>query len=321
MDHGHAGRSWSIQAMRAAAPRRTFDRMNANAIEAKQPPVPTADRERLLSGLPVSERRLELAGVLTAVLEGGDGPPMVLLHGPGEFAAKWMRVIPELATAHCVVAPDLPAHGATEPPAGPADADMALAWLGELIRATCARPPTLVGHVLGGAIAARFALAHGEALERLVLVDTLGLARFRPALRFGLTLMALQARPSEGAYDRFMRHCSVDLDALRDEMGERWVPYKRYILSLACSPGAKAARELMRKVGLPRIPAAELAGIDVPTGLIWGRQDEANRVKVAEAASRRYGWPLEVVEGCADDPARDRPEAFLRALRSVSART
>jgi hypothetical protein len=41
-------------------------------------------RERLLAGIPVSERRLQLAGVSTAVLEGGDGPPVVLLHGPGE---------------------------------------------------------------------------------------------------------------------------------------------------------------------------------------------------------------------------------------------
>ena len=45
-------------------------------------------RERLLAGLPVTERRLQLAGVSTAVLEGGDGPPVVLLHGPGEFAAR-----------------------------------------------------------------------------------------------------------------------------------------------------------------------------------------------------------------------------------------
>ena len=71
-------------------------------------------RERLLAGIPVTERRLTLAGISTAVLEGGDGPPIVLLHGPGEFAAKWMRVIPDLVKSHRVVAPDLPGHGATE---------------------------------------------------------------------------------------------------------------------------------------------------------------------------------------------------------------
>jgi pimeloyl-ACP methyl ester carboxylesterase len=67
-------------------------------------------RERLLSGLPVTERRSQLAGVSTAVLEGGDGPPIVLLQA--EFAAVWMRVIPELVTTHRVIAPDLPGLGA-----------------------------------------------------------------------------------------------------------------------------------------------------------------------------------------------------------------
>ena len=44
-------------------------------------------RERMLADLPVTERRLQLAGISSAVLEGGDGPPVLLLHGPGEFAA------------------------------------------------------------------------------------------------------------------------------------------------------------------------------------------------------------------------------------------
>src|SRR5213592_4028394 len=115
-------------------------------------------REQLLEGIPVRERRLELAGVSTAVLEGGEGPPVVLLHGPGEFAAKWMRVIPDLVTTHRVVAPDLPAHGASEVPDGSLDADLVLDWLDELIDRTCPSPPVLVGHILGGAIAARFAV-------------------------------------------------------------------------------------------------------------------------------------------------------------------
>jgi hypothetical protein len=44
-------------------------------------------RKRSLAELPVTERRLQLAGISSAVLEGGNGPPVVLLHGPGEFAA------------------------------------------------------------------------------------------------------------------------------------------------------------------------------------------------------------------------------------------
>jgi hypothetical protein len=68
-------------------------------------------RERLLEGLPVTDRRLEVAGVSTAVLEGGDGPPIPLLPAPGEFAALWMRLIPDLVRTQRVIAPDLPGSG------------------------------------------------------------------------------------------------------------------------------------------------------------------------------------------------------------------
>ena len=70
-------------------------------------------RVHLLSGLPVTERRLQVAGVSTSVLEGGAGSPILFLHGPGDFAGMWMRVIPDLVTTHRIIAPDLPGHGAS----------------------------------------------------------------------------------------------------------------------------------------------------------------------------------------------------------------
>ncbi len=275
-------------------------------------------REQLLAGMDVEECRYTLAGISTAVLAGGEGSPVVLLHGPGEFAAKWWRVLPQLMQRHRVIAPDLPAHGSSQTPDERIDEARVLAWLGELIDRTCPSPPTLVGHVLGGAIAARFAVDHGRRLDRLVLVDTLGLARFRPTLRFAATLIGLQLRPNERAYDRFMNHCSADLPRLRQDMGERWEPYQAYSLDLARSPSAKAMRQLMRDIGLPPIAPHRLTGISVPTTLIWGRQDQANNVRIAHAASARYQWPLHVIEDCADDPARDHPQAFLGALRAAT---
>ena len=65
--------------------------------------VRTATRERLLAGVPIGEGRYELAGVPTAVLEGGSGPPIVLLHAEGEFAALWTTVIPDLVHTHRVL--------------------------------------------------------------------------------------------------------------------------------------------------------------------------------------------------------------------------
>jgi pimeloyl-ACP methyl ester carboxylesterase len=180
-------------------------------------------RERLLSGLPVTERRLHLAGVSTAVLEGGDGPPIVLLQG--EFAAVWMRVIPELVTSHRVIAPDLPGLGASEVSDTPPDASITLTWLGELIKQTCAIPPVLVGKGPGGALAARFAIDHSDRIDRLVLVDTLGLDRFRPPPGMALTFMGVLLRPTERGLQRgFRRYCFVDLDGVRADLQRIAVP-------------------------------------------------------------------------------------------------
>lgn len=276
-----------------------------------------SQRARLLAGLPVIERRLQVAGVSTAVLEGGAGPPIVLLHGPGDFAGMWMRIIPDLVTTHRVIAPDLPGHGTSELVDGRLDADGLRAWLGGLIERTCPSPPIFVGHVLGGAIGARFAINHSDRLSRLVLVDSLGLARFRPAPGFAVRMIAFLMRPTERTYTRFMRHCSYDLDRLREEMGARWEPFLAYSLERARGPGAKLAGRLLREFGMPRIPPDDLARISAPTVLIWGRHDRASRLRIAQDASARYGWPLHVIENCADDPPRDQPRAFLEALRAA----
>ena len=206
-----------------------------------RPPAGDDARERLLAGLPVTERRLQLAGVSTAVLEGGDGPPVVLLHGPSGYAAHWMGVIPGLVATHRVIAPDLPGHGASEVADGPLDADRVLEWLGELIERTCISPPVLVGQLLGGAIAARFAIDRGDRLSRLVLVDTFGLSEFQPAPEFGLALRQFLAQPTAHTHQDLWRHCAFDLDGLRRRMGERWEPFEAYNLERARTPSVQTA--------------------------------------------------------------------------------
>lgn len=274
-------------------------------------------RSRTLAGLPVIDRRMELAGVRTALLESGEGPPLVLLHGQGEFGATWARVIPDLARTHRVLVPDLPGHGASEMGA-PMDAEHMNRWLGELIDRTCDEPPTVAGHLLGGAIAARFASAYPHRLRRLVLVDSLGLAWFRPAARFALAMIGYMARPSERTQERLFQYCMSDLDGLRDEMGGQMERLEAYALDRARGPELSGAlRTLMPRFGVPPIPAEDLARIAVPVTLIWGRDGLQARLRVAERASARYGWPLHVIEDARDDPAVEQPRAFLQALRPI----
>jgi pimeloyl-ACP methyl ester carboxylesterase len=198
-------------------------------------------RRRLLAGAPVTERRLDLAGVSTAVLEGGDGPPVVLLHGQGGWSGMWLPVIADLVTTHRVVAPDLPGLGASEVPDGPPDAARVLAWIDALIERTCPAPPALVGASLGASIAARFAIAHPDRLSRLVLVDAGGLDRFRPTPGFALAMIRFIIRPNERTQQRFMRQVAVNPARVRARMGERWEASQAYLLDLARTPSVRAA--------------------------------------------------------------------------------
>ena len=259
---------------------------------------------------------MQLAGVSTAVLEGGDGPPIVLLQG--EFAAVWMRVIPELVTTHRVIAPDLPGLGASELSDGRPDVNSVLTWLDELIEQTCAIPPVLVGKGPGGALAARFAIEHSDRIDRLVLVDAHGLDRFRPAPGMALTFIGVLLRPTERGLQRgFRRYCFVDLGGVRAEMGERYEWMAAYALDRLRTPSVKAAMRSLGRQLASAIPSRELARIAVPTTLIWGRHDLGVRLNVAEKASARYGWPLHVIENARDDPAIEQPQAFLRALHAA----
>ena len=181
-----------------------------------------AARRRVLAGASVTERRVELAGVSTALLESGEGPPVVLLHGQGGWSGMWLPVIPDLMKTHRVIAADLPGLGASEVPGGPPDAARVLAWLDELIRRTCPSPPALVGASLGASIAARFAIAHPDRLARLVLVGAGSLARFRPAPGVAFALVRYIARPSERTNMAFLRQVTVDPARVRALLGERW---------------------------------------------------------------------------------------------------
>ncbi len=276
-------------------------------------------RARLLAAMPMMERRLQLAGVSTAVLEGGDGPPVVLLHGPGGHGAHFMRMVPQLVSSHRVVIPDLPGHGASHvDERASLTAERIMSWLGALIEQTCSGKPALVGQLLGGAIAARFAAAHGDRIRSLALVDTFGLTAFTPAPEFGTALHGFLAQPTEQTHDALWQHCARDLPRLRAAMGELWQPFAAYNVDRARS-GQQALAVLMEQLGASALGEAELARIAVPTTLIWGRHDLATPLSTAEAASARYGWPLHVIEDANDDPPIEQPEAVLSALRETLA--
>lgn len=149
--------------------------------------------------------------IRTAVVEGstfrwretGSGRPLVLVHGLAGSWRWWRPLLPELAREHAVHALDLPGFGRL-PRTRPFELEAAVDWLARWFAAAEVAEADVVGHSLGGLVAARLAGRHPELVRRLVLVAPAGvpgrgpLALTRPLVRAVLAssprFLALLAR-------------------------------------------------------------------------------------------------------------------------------
>ncbi|SDD88647.1 alpha/beta fold hydrolase [Streptomyces prasinopilosus] len=125
--------------------------------------------------------RIDVGEASVFVRFGGDGPPVVLLHGHPRTSATWHRVAPLLVRAgHTVVCPDLRGYGRSR---GPRFTDdhagySKRAVAGDVVavmRRLGHRRFALAGHDRGGSVALRLALDHPGAASRVAFVDCLPL--------------------------------------------------------------------------------------------------------------------------------------------------
>ena len=107
---------------------------------------------------------------------GGNGPPVLLLHGFPQSHLMWHAVAPELAADHTVVAADLRGYGESGIPSGDlaaysfrAMADDQVAVMAQLAHERFA----VVGHDRGGRVAHRMALDHPDVVQRAAVLDIL----------------------------------------------------------------------------------------------------------------------------------------------------
>lgn len=120
-----------------------------------------------------ADHRIDTADARLAVLTGGQGPAILLLHGYPQTRAAWHGIAPQLAKTHHVVVPDLPGYGRSRVTAdmeGAGSKRRMAASLVAMMRALGHETFTVVGHDRGGRVAYRMALDFPERVSALVSV-------------------------------------------------------------------------------------------------------------------------------------------------------
>jgi len=260
----------------------------------------------------------DVGGVPTRYLEGGEGSPVILLHGVGLSADSWMWTVPGLAQSHRVIAPDLLDNGFTGagayqsgPPQQPT-VEHIIALADQL----GLRRFSLVGSSLGAAFAL---LTYFKAPERIASIVLVGPSFVLAKHREGFDMFDGPYRNGLGA----LQNPSYEGCRSRMEKGffdESKVPETLIAMQmlLYALPGALESFE-RRLAGL-RSPAARafdlydrLPSVRVPVLLLSGDKDHRGGFEVIAGDAKRIpGIRLRLYEQCGHWPHLEKPEAFNR---------
>jgi 2-hydroxy-6-oxonona-2,4-dienedioate hydrolase len=271
----------------------------------------------------VEEHNVEIDGLPIRYLSGGEGPPLVLLHGAGDNALDWRWVMPTLAVTHRVYALDLPGSPDSARPAVDYSPAFFERFVASFVDTLSIGPATFVGNSLGGLISLRLALSEPARVTALVLVDSAGLGQaINPAFTSvnvpGLGEAAMPFwRTSVGAYQRAWGRTALLFAHPPGSVPREWLAQQ---CRLAQSPGYLEAhltvlRALVRPLGQREVLVDRLPFLEMPTLVVWGERDRVfPESQAREAVARLREGSLALIPNCGHMPHVECPDHFLEAL-------
>lgn len=255
--------------------------------------------ERALSVLgEARSRRIKMrSGRRVHILEAGEGPPVLLLHGSSTSSLSFMPLLARLRAVRAV-AVDRPGFGLSEPVDVPRERfrDAAVEFIDWLLDELKLKPSTLVGSSMGGTFALWYALAHPEHVRRLAL---LGAAPLLPGTTPPMPLRVMSAPVVGDVLARIMRPNAKTVARFMTVMGEGDTIVRHPDLidalvaegndPIASDANLAELRAIMTPLGFRsavRLHPDELRQLSVPTLLVWGDHDPVGTVDVAQANAR-----------------------------------
>jgi pimeloyl-ACP methyl ester carboxylesterase len=267
------------------------------------------DATDLLPGL--EERVYEHRGARIRAFVGGDGPPLLLVHGYGGAAWNFTELQPYLHGRRLII-PDLPGHGGSPP----LPATTSLRGFADALVPLLDGPVDVLGHSLGGVVALRLAERHPQLVRRLVLAAAAGISSSTRRAELTISFLGL-VQPGRIAGRRVHRIAGSRL--LRravfgpfevsnpDALSERAVHgFLRGPLLHTDALGAGLALTADD-------PRRDLERVRCPVLVLWGGRDRQVPLADGFEYARRLGAPLRVIADCGHLLIGERPEICARA--------
>ena len=281
-------------------------------------------------------RQINTAGATINLATGGNGPPLLLLHGYPETHHMWRKIAPALADEFTVVCPDLRGYGGSSKPEGAPDHSnyskraMAADML-EVMHTLGHREFFLCGHDRGGRVAYRLALDHPARVKRLALLDIVSTKAVYEQVTMPLAsayfhwYFLIQPRPLPETligYDpafwlkAAFRKLSPNPEAFCEaSIGE-------YLRGFGTPAGIHASCEDYRagaSIDLSNDRADVSAGrkITCPTQILWGAQSVVGKLfQPLETWRDLVASPTGEAVDCGHFIPEERPEETLQLLRT-----
>jgi pyruvate dehydrogenase E2 component (dihydrolipoamide acetyltransferase) len=271
--------------------------------------VPEPSAETAADVEAVKPRELEAAGLRLRYVELGEGAsvPVLLLHGFGADLNTWMFTQPALAEGRRVIALDLPGHGGSAKQVGSGNAERLTEVVESGLETLAITRVHLVGHSMGGAIAASLALRRPELVATLTLIASAGLgpdinaafidgfvrsARRRETVEVLNLLVFDPALVSRTMVEDVLRY--KRLDGVAEALGT---------IAGAWFPGGRQSLDL----------AEQIATLQLPVQIIWGREDRI--IPVSHAAALASRIPAHILEQAGHLPHMEKAGEVNRLVK------
>jgi pimeloyl-ACP methyl ester carboxylesterase len=275
--------------------------------------APIPDSARYPAGTGLHAHYVTVDGTRIRYVEQGTGPTVVLLHGLGASIYTWRDVIgPVAAAGFHVVAFDNRGFGSSDKPKSGYSAGAYAALTVDLLDSLHLSDVVLVGHSMGGEIAALATLRAPQKVRGLVLIDAAGLGTHMPLLT------RLARAPLVGRTVAGLRGRSGTAATLRSTFGDpsrlTSAEVDQYYAPVAEPDFSRTMAGVAREFDFEALKG-RLDSISVPTLVMWGSRDVWIPLGVGERMA--LGLPraaLVVVPGAGHDLPDEDPAALTRAV-------